>query len=90
MDWKQAIIEWRYLSAQERHQRHLRAIPRHETNSMAESSSRSVNNSFESVCSGDCSGWSHLYARLRKGEFHSRWLKQAAFLGVPASTSSFV
>ncbi len=35
MDWKRAIIEWRRLSVQERRQRHLRAIPRHVTNSMA-------------------------------------------------------
>lgn len=35
MDWKQTIIEWRKLSAQERRQRHLRAIPRGVTTSMA-------------------------------------------------------
>ena len=35
MDWKQAIIGWRYLAAQKRHQRHLRATPRHVTNSMS-------------------------------------------------------
>lgn len=35
MDWKQAIIEWRKLPAQERRLRHLCAIPRHVANSMA-------------------------------------------------------
>ena len=35
MDWKRTTIEWRKLSAQERRQRHLRAIPRGVTTSMA-------------------------------------------------------
>ena len=45
MDWKQTIIEWRKLSAQERRQRHLRAIPRGVTNSMA-MEQRSVSEQF--------------------------------------------